>query len=44
MTKLFKKILSYLIITGNEELVVNAHMDSVAATFRDVIRQPGITF
>lgn len=44
MTKLFKKTLSYLIITGDEELVVNVHMDGVAATFRDVIRQLGITF
>ena len=33
-----------VVVTGDKELVVNVHMDSVAATFRDVIRQLGTTF
>ena len=33
-----------VIVTGDEELVVNVHMDSVNATFRDVIRELGRSF
>ena len=33
-----------VVVTGDEELVVNVHMDSVNATFRDVIRELGRSF
>lgn len=33
-----------VIVTGDKEIVINVHMDSVSATFRDVIRALGLAF
>lgn len=34
----------YVVVTGDEELVINVHMDSVNATFRNIIRELGRSF
>lgn len=33
-----------VIVTGDKEIVINVHMDSVNATFRDIIRELGRSF